>query len=94
MLQFFETYRGRPELAAVLRELTWSHNPAIMNRSKWDEEREFYLRMATRERWSFRELQRRLDGTLFEQTVLAPPELSTPLAELHSEAGRGWGGRP
>jgi predicted nuclease of restriction endonuclease-like (RecB) superfamily len=87
MMQFFETYRGQPKLATGLRELSWSHNLAIMSRSKRDEEREFYLRMATRERWSFRELQRQLNGALFERTVLAPPKLSTPLAELHPEAG-------
>ncbi|HTU92748.1 MAG TPA: PDDEXK nuclease domain-containing protein [Gemmataceae bacterium] len=73
-------------LATLLRELSWSHNLAIMSRSKRDEEREFYLRMATRERWSFRELQRQLNGSLFERTVLAPPKLSTPLAELHPDA--------
>ncbi len=87
MMQFFETYRSQPTLAALLRELSWSHNLAILSRSKRDEEREFYLRIATRERWSFRELQRQLNGALFERKVLAPPKLSTPLAELHPEAG-------
>ncbi len=87
MMQFYETYRGQPKLATLLRELSWSHNLAILSRSKRDEEREFYLRMASRERWSFRELQRQLNGALFERTVLAPPKLSTPLAELHPEAG-------
>jgi len=87
MMQFFETYRGQPALAPLLRELSWSHNLAIMSRSKRHEEREFYLRMATRERWSFRELQRQLNGALFERTVLTPPKLSTPLAELDPDAG-------
>jgi predicted nuclease of restriction endonuclease-like (RecB) superfamily len=86
MMQFFETYRDQSKLATLLRELSWSHNLAVMSRSKRDEEREFYLRMATCERWSFRELQRQLNGALFERTVLAPPKLSTPLAELHPEA--------
>jgi predicted nuclease of restriction endonuclease-like (RecB) superfamily len=58
-----------------------------MSRSKRDEEREFYLRMARRERWSFHELQRQLSSALFERTVLAPPKLSTPLTESHPEAG-------
>ena len=42
--------------------------------------------MATKERWSFRELQRQLSGALFERVVLAPPKLSTLLAELHPDA--------
>jgi predicted nuclease of restriction endonuclease-like (RecB) superfamily len=67
--------------------LSWSHNLAILSRGKRDEEREFYLRVAARERWSFRELQRQLNGALFERTVLSPPKLSRPLAELHPEAG-------
>jgi predicted nuclease of restriction endonuclease-like (RecB) superfamily len=86
MMQFFETYRGQPKLATLVRELSWSHNLAILSRSKREEEREFYLLMAIRERWSFRELQRQLNGALFERTVLAPPKLSTSLAELHPEA--------
>jgi predicted nuclease of restriction endonuclease-like (RecB) superfamily len=86
MMQFFETYRNQPKLATLVRELSWSHNLAILSRSKRDEEREFYLRMATKERWSFRELQRQLSGALFERVVLSPPKLSTPLAELHPDA--------
>ena len=57
-----------------------------MSRCKREEEREFYLRLAGRERWTFRELQRQLSGALFERTVLSPVKLSTPLAELHPDA--------
>jgi predicted nuclease of restriction endonuclease-like (RecB) superfamily len=86
MSQFYETYRRHQTLAPLLRELSWSHHLAIMSRCKRREEREFYLRLAGLERWSFRELQRQLAGALFERTVLAPPKLSTPLAELHPDA--------
>jgi predicted nuclease of restriction endonuclease-like (RecB) superfamily len=86
MRQFFETYRGLPKLAALLRELSWSHNLAIMSRCKRDEEREFYLRLAARERWPFRELERQLASALFERVVLSPVKLSPPLAELHPDA--------
>ncbi|MBN2560622.1 MAG: DUF1016 family protein [Phycisphaerae bacterium] len=87
MMQFFETYRGLPKLAPLVRELSWTHNLLIMSRSKRDEEREFYLRMALRERWGKRELERQLNGALFERTVLSPPKLSTALRELHPGAG-------
>ena len=87
MKQLFETYQSNPALAPLVRELSWSHNLAILSRCKRDEEREFYLRMATRERWSFRELQRQLNGSLFERVVLSPAKLSTPLTELHPGAG-------
>jgi predicted nuclease of restriction endonuclease-like (RecB) superfamily len=70
----------------MVRALSWTHNLLILSRSKLDEEREFYLRMRTRERWSFRELQRQLNGSLFERVVLSPAKLSTPLTELHPRA--------
>jgi predicted nuclease of restriction endonuclease-like (RecB) superfamily len=86
MRQFFETYRDRPELSPLVRELSWSHNLLIMSRGKRDEEREFYLRLCLQERWGKRELERQLAGALFERTVLSPPKLSPAVAELHPAA--------
>jgi len=86
MVQFYETYCHTPKLSTLLRVLPWSHNLAIMSRCKRGEEREFYLRLAHRERWSFRQLQRQLNGALFERTVLSPAKLSAPLRVLHPEA--------
>jgi predicted nuclease of restriction endonuclease-like (RecB) superfamily len=86
MRQFFETYRGAPKLAPLVRELSWTHNLLILSRSRREEEREFYLRVCIRERWGKRELQRQLNGALFERVVLSPAKLSPPLAELHPDA--------
>jgi predicted nuclease of restriction endonuclease-like (RecB) superfamily len=86
MMQFFEAYRERPKLSPLVRELSWSHNLAILSRCRRNDEREFYLRLASREHWSFRELQRQLNGAFFERTVLSPPKLSTMLTELRPNA--------
>jgi predicted nuclease of restriction endonuclease-like (RecB) superfamily len=86
MRQFYETYRNAPKLATLLRELSWSNNLLIMSRCKRSEEREFYLRLARRERWPFRELQRQLAGALFERTVLSRPKLSPAVTRLHPGA--------
>lgn len=86
MMQFHETYRAQPKLAPLVRELSWTHNLLIMGRGKRDEEREFYLRVCVRERWSKRELERQLAGALFERTVLAPPKIAPAVRELHPEA--------
>jgi predicted nuclease of restriction endonuclease-like (RecB) superfamily len=82
MRQFYETYRGDEKVAALLRQLPWTHNLLIMSRSKRPEEREFYLRLAVRERWSSRDLERQLNGALFERVVLAPVKVSPPLRQL------------
>ena len=86
MMQFYETYRDRPKLSPLVTELSWTHNLIIMSRCKRDEEREFYLRLCNREKWGKRELERQLDGALFERVVLSPAKLSAPLRELHPDA--------
>jgi predicted nuclease of restriction endonuclease-like (RecB) superfamily len=57
-----------------------------MSRCKCEEEREFYLRLCHREKWGKRDLERQLNGALFERVVLSPAKLSPPLTELHPDA--------
>lgn len=87
MRQFFDTYRHDKKVSALLTQLPWTQNLLILARSKRPEEREFYLRLAIREKWSSRELERQLDTALFERTVLAPAKVSAALTQLHPTAG-------
>ena len=86
MRQFFEAYRDEGKLSPLLRALPWSSHLHLLSRTKRGEEREFYLRMATQNRWPVREVARQIDSALFERTVLNPPKLSTALRELHPQA--------
>lgn len=86
MRQFFEAYAGDEKLSSLVRVLPWSHNLAILNQAPSAEARHFYLTMAARERWSVRELERRLRLGAFEQAVLAPAKLSTALREMQGDA--------
>lgn len=81
MKQFYETYKGYQKLSKVLRELSWSHNLAIFSRCKSAEERDFYLRIAKHESYSFRELERQISASLFERTIIGNSKLSTVLRE-------------
>ncbi len=86
MRQFYETYRNDKKVAPLVRELSWTHNLLILSRAKRSEEREFYLHLCLREHWSKRELERQLASALFERTVLSPPKVSPPVAQLHPGA--------
>jgi predicted nuclease of restriction endonuclease-like (RecB) superfamily len=86
MRQFYDTYRSDEKVAPLVRQLPWSHNLLILSRCKRAEEREFYLRLAQRDSWSRRDLERQLAGALFERAVLNPPKVSTALRELHPAA--------
>lgn len=86
MRQFYETYRHEEKVSAVLTQLPWTHHLIILSQSRSQEEREFYLRMAIREKWSSRELERQLKTALFERAMLTPAKASPTLTQLHPNA--------
>jgi predicted nuclease of restriction endonuclease-like (RecB) superfamily len=86
MRQFYETYRDDTIVAALLRQLPWTHHMIILGQSKRPEEREFYLRMAAQERWSSRQLERQLKVALFERAVLTPAKVSAVTRQMQPEA--------
>lgn len=86
MRQFYDTYRGDPIVAPLVRQLPWTHNLIIFSQSKRPEEREFYLRLAAKEKWSKRELERQFRIALFERTILTPPKVSPLVSQIHPEA--------
>ncbi|EPM46150.1 hypothetical protein A256_24948 [Pseudomonas syringae pv. actinidiae ICMP 19103] len=86
MRQFFEAYRDDEKVSAVLTQLPWTHHLIIFSQSKRPEEREFYLRMAIREKWSSRELERQFKTALFERTVTQPAKASAMLKETRPAA--------
>ena len=86
MRQFYQAYPAAAILSTLLRELPWSSHLHILSRTKRPEEREFYLRMAARQRWQVREVARQIDAGLFERAVLNPPKLSNALREVQPQA--------
>ncbi len=85
MKQFYETYKDFPKLSTLLREISWSHNLAIFSRCKTVEEREFYLKLAKKENYSFRELDRQISASLFERIMIGNSKLSTALRETNHD---------
>ena len=87
MRQFYTVYQEAPrKVAALLRQLPWTHNLTILARCKTVEEREFYLRQTVGERWTSRELNRQINAGLFERAVMSPTKVSAALRQLHPQA--------
>lgn len=86
MRQFYQAYAGNELVSALLTQLPWTQNLIILSQSKRPEEREFYLRMAIREKWSTRELERQFKTALFERTVLEPAKSTPSIATTHPAA--------
>lgn len=88
MRQFYEAYASHEIVSPLVSRLPWTHHLIILSQTKRPEEREFYLRQATQEQWSKRELERQVRAALFERTVLAPVKVSAALQHGRPEAAQ------
>ena len=70
MKGFCEAYTDFPKLAPLVREIGWSHNIVIMERSKDPLEREFYIRMTRKFGWSKSVLIHQIENQSYEKTLL------------------------
>ena len=75
MRQFYETYPDSKIVSALLTQLSWTHHSILISRCKTEDERLFYLQLATTERYSTRELDRQINSGIFERTRLADAKL-------------------
>lgn len=85
MKQFYETYKDTPKLSSLLREISWTNNLTILSRARTIEEREFYLQLTIRERYTTRELNRQINSGVFERTMIGNSTLSPAMRENHPD---------
>ncbi len=83
MKQFYEIYAENEKVSALLTQLSWTNHLLIMSGSKSDEEREFYMRLAAKEHYSSRELERQMDSGYYERYMLSQGKLLPD--KLHSQ---------
>ena len=70
MVQFAEKYPDGKIVAALLRQLSWTHFTLLLPIDD-SLKRDFYAEMCRIERWSTRTLRNKIDGMLFERTALS-----------------------
>lgn len=83
MVQFAEVFPDPKIVAALLRQLGWSHFTLLIP-IKDPLKREFYAEMCRIERWSTRKLRRKIDGMLYERTALSKKPEETIRKELEA----------
>jgi predicted nuclease of restriction endonuclease-like (RecB) superfamily len=69
-LRFAATFPDEQIVSALRRQLTWTHIKTLMYIDD-PLKRDFYIEISRLERWSSRELQKRLDSMLYERTALS-----------------------
>ena len=62
-------YAGNEKATPLVTQLSWTNHLLIMSGSKSEEEREFYMRLAIKERYSKRQLERQMDNGYYERYI-------------------------
>ena len=69
MKDFYLACHGSEILTTLSSEISWSHNVALILKCKDRLEREFYMRMAKRNSWSYRVLLHHIELGTYEKTI-------------------------
>ncbi len=81
MKQFYEAYPNNKKVPSLVAELSWTHNRRILS-LKTKEEKEFYLTLCNKQKYSVRELNRLISSGTYERTILSNDNLSKTIKEL------------
>ena len=81
MMQFTEEFPNLEIVTPLVTHLSWTHFLIVLP-IKDAIAREFYLTMAANSHWSKRELEKQIDGMLFERTVIAGKNNDQIMMEL------------
>ena len=88
MAKFAQTYPDREFVQTVSAQIPWSHNVAILDKVKDQEERIWYIQKATENGWSHSVLVHQIESGLYQRQVLADKvsnfenRLPSPQSEL------------
>jgi predicted nuclease of restriction endonuclease-like (RecB) superfamily len=74
MRQFYETYGQKKIVSALLTQISWTNHLIILSKTKTKEEREFYLALSMKEKYSSRELERQIDSGYYERAMISKKE--------------------
>ena len=75
MKQFYETYKEDEIVSALLTQISWTNHLLIMSSSKSQEERQFYIMLCIKEKYSSRELERQISSAYFTRYMLSKEAL-------------------
>jgi len=79
MRDLYVSYSSNEKLTTLSSEISWSHNKAILEKSKDNLEREFYMRMARKYKWSYRQLLNNISNQTYERTLLGQTNFEAKL---------------
>jgi predicted nuclease of restriction endonuclease-like (RecB) superfamily len=82
---FYKTYKDDEKASPLVTQLSWTNNLLILSGTKTKEERYFYLKLAIKNNYSKRELDRQISSSYYERYILSngnqPPTTNKTIDE-------------
>lgn len=82
MRQFFIVYQNNTKLQPLVGEISWTNHLLILSKTKTTEEREFYLQLCIKEKYSKRELERQLNSSFYERSIISNSKVSPMVSQI------------
>jgi len=84
MRQFYETYKDNVFVSPLVTQISWTNHLLIMSGAKSIEEKEFYISLCVKEKYSKRELERQIGSAYYQRYMLSTQPFA-PKAALQNE---------
>jgi len=83
MRNFYLVYSNNKNLATMSREISWSHNVAIMEKCKDEPEKQFYMMMAKKFGWTYRVLINHIENQSYQKYLLSQTNFDKTVPEKY-----------
>jgi predicted nuclease of restriction endonuclease-like (RecB) superfamily len=87
MRQFYETYKDNEFVSPLVTQISWTNHLLILSGTKTIEEKEFYIALGVKEKYSKRELERQISSAYYQRYMLSAKTL-TPAEIQGNESAR------
>lgn len=88
MRQFYLEYYENEKLQTLSREIGWSHNVTIFQKTKDELEREFYIKMAIKFGWTYRVLDNHIENKSYEKYLLNQTNFDDTIVEQYKNQAK------
>ena len=85
MVQFYKIYKDDNIATPLVTQLSWTNNLLIISGTKSQEERHFYIKLAVKNNYSKRELNRQLQSLYYQRYMLSDGNLSKDVTKIINE---------
>jgi len=85
MKQFYDTYMRNEKVSSLLTQITWTNHLIILSKAKSIEEKEFYILLASKEKYASRELERQFKSGYYERFMLSNKIVSAVPTQINKK---------